>query len=101
MFLHQQDIKCVAGADVVRLVFDSRAPEKNRFVECFPFQTNRHFPISTRISRRISAAARACTIASSVLPSTKSAKARCAPSLSVGTASVCGQSESVLRQNVV
>ena len=51
MFLHQQDTKCVAGADVVRLVFDSRAPEKNRFVECFPFQTNRHFPISTRISR--------------------------------------------------
>src|SRR5439155_13840913 len=51
MFLHQQDIKCVAGADVVRLVFDSRAPEKNRFVECSPFQTNRHFPISTRISR--------------------------------------------------
>ena len=50
-FLHQQDTKCVAGADVVRLVFDSRAPEKNRFVECFPFQTNRHFPISTRISR--------------------------------------------------
>ena len=51
MFLHQQDTKCVAGADIVRLVFDSRALEKNRSVECFPFQTNRHFPISTRISR--------------------------------------------------
>src|SRR5207253_11399061 len=51
MFLHQQNTKCVMGADVVRLVFHSRAPEKNRFVECFPFQTDRHFPINTRISR--------------------------------------------------
>ena len=51
MFLHQQNTKRVAGADIVGLVSHSRAPEKNRFVECFPFQTNRHFPISTRISR--------------------------------------------------
>ena len=101
MFLHQQDTKCVAGADVVRLVFDSRVPEKNRFVECFPFQTNRHFPIS-RIGRA-NFRRRARTIASSVLPSAKSAvaKARCAPSLSVVTASVCGQSESALRQKAV
>src|SRR5437660_6087172 len=50
MFLYQQNTKCVAGAAVVRLVFHSRAPEKNRFVEGFPFQTDRYFAINTRIS---------------------------------------------------
>src|SRR5437762_9773621 len=103
MFLHQQNTKCVTGADVVRLVFHSRAPKKSRFIECFPFQADRHLAINTRIGRRISAAVRACAIASSVLPSAKSevAKARCAPSLFVVTASVCGHRESALRQNVV